>query len=355
MKMTCMLFVACIGAGSLCAQQADFELAPDSATPPAPAKPQPRAALPQSGQKPEAYIGVFARELPAELRAQLSLPEGFGLLVSEVLPNSPAQTAGIKLHDVLVKFEDQQLVNMEQLMALVHTRKKGDVVKLTVISGGKETLLPVSLGEHQAAPSGQPPQHGGFHNSWPQFNTVPPLNGDAFRGGGQGRVLMEQMERFQQEMREYQERIQEWSKNGGIGPAPQAPSFNKPGARQQHRNETGITMPPGTTQQQFNFNSSQNSSKVTRRDDSGEYSIKQEDGKKVFTARPKDGKEQSWPIDTEEQRQAVPQEFRDKLKLMDGPGSGVHIQINPGTTPQGGGGSTEKPAKPTPKGKSTSA
>ena len=92
---------------------------------------QPNQPPPGAQQKPVAYIGVLTREVPPELRSQLSLPEGFGLLVEEVMPDSPAQHAGLKVYDLLVKFEDQQLVSMEQLMLLVRVKKKGDVVNLT--------------------------------------------------------------------------------------------------------------------------------------------------------------------------------------------------------------------------------
>jgi hypothetical protein len=64
---------------------------------------------------------------------------------------------------------------------------------------------------------------------------------------------------------------------------------------------------------------------VTRRDDAGEYTIKREDGKTTFSVRPKGGKEQSWPVNTEEERKAVPEEFRDKLRMMDG----ARIEVRP--------------------------
>jgi hypothetical protein len=90
---------------------------------------------------------------------------------------------------------------------------------------------------------------------------------------------------------------------------------------------------------------------VTRRDDAGEYTIKREDGKTTFSVRPKGGKEQSWPVNTEEERIAVPEEFRDKLRMMDG----ARIEVRPG-----GEGPARAPAPPqngneTPKARGTSA
>jgi hypothetical protein len=50
---------------------------------------------PQPEMKPTAYIGVMTRGVPPEVRAQTGIGEGFGLLVEEVMPDSPAQKAGL--------------------------------------------------------------------------------------------------------------------------------------------------------------------------------------------------------------------------------------------------------------------
>lgn len=387
MKLFHTLFLACLGAASLHAQQAEPKpeapkpaaagdagsanggVKPEGQTSSAPPgrRPSYTNVLPQPEPKPEAYLGLLTREVPVELRAQFSLAEGFGLLVEEVMPDSPAKAAGLKAYDVLVKFEDQQLVNMEQLKALVRAKKKGDVVQLEVITGGKRTQVPVTLGEHQVAASDHPMHHA--HPSRAQPDILPFFKGEVFRGGEQhgfqnpGHAFQEQMERLQhlqQELREYQERVQQWSKGGGTGPMPQMPMLNLPGAGQSsheggrhHRQpQTGISIPPGTDLKRFNFSHSQSAANVTRRDDSGEYTLKNEDGKKTFTVRPKNGQEQSWPVNTDAERQAVPQEFQNKLKMMDHAGSRTHIEINPGPGMNVPG---TPPALPPVKAKTTSA
>ena len=392
MKLPHTILIACLGAAPLCAQQAEPKTEAPKTAPAEGAgahggvktegqKPHAQQdhrhshAQPQPEQKPVAYLGLLTREVPPELRAQFSLPEGFGLLVDEVLPDSPAKAAGLKVYDVLVKLEDQQLVNMEQFRALVRAKKKGDVVQLKVITGGKETQMSITLGEHLVAakehhqhPAGGMPSHG-----------MPPLNGGMFHGGAergfqnQNHALREQFERLrhlQQELREYQERMQQWSKGGSQGPMPQAPRLNLPGHGQQpegggrhrngHPNQTGLSIPPGTDPQRFHFSQSQSNASVTRRDDTGEYTLKNEDGKKTFTARPKTGQEQSWPINNEKEREAVPQEFRDKLRMMDGANGGIRIEIHPrpGTSAPGHpapAGSGNAPALPPVKAQTTSA
>ena len=409
MKVPQTLLIACLGAAPLWAQQVESQTkelkvevqnpAPPSgearATGSAPAVVGGNGAVKTEGhhhahghdqaqpeKKPVAYIGLLTREVPAELRAQFSLADGFGLLVEEVLPDSPGKTAGLKVYDVLVKFEDQQLVNMEQFMALVRSKKKGDVAQLTVITGGKETKVPVTLGEHLVAAhtEHQPYPQGSAGGGQP--HGMHAFNGEMFHGGPQhgfenpGNAVREHMEHFQQEMREYQQRMQEWARGSHVGPTPQPPKFNPmPGGTPQqpegegtgrhhnrHQNQTGISIPPGTDLQRFNFRT-RTATNVSKSDDSGEYSIKNVEGKKTFTVRPKNGQEKSWPINNDTERQAVPQEFRDKLKMMDNTTSGVRIEVNPGLilpgapapaapAPNGGG---DVPALPPVKAKTTSA
>ncbi len=409
MKVPQTLLIACLGAAPLWAQQVesqtkDLKVEVQNSAPPsgeagaigsAPAAGGGSGAVKTDGQhhhahghgqaqpekKPVAYIGLLTREVPAELRAQFSLADGFGLLVEEVFPDSPGKTAGLKVYDVLVKFEDQQLVNMEQFMALVRSKKKGDVAQLTVITGGKETKVPVTLGEHLVAAHTEHHPYPQGSAGWGQPNGMHAFNGEMFPGGSQhgfqnpGNAMREHMEHFQQEMREYQQRMQEWAKGGRSGTMPQPPKFNPMpggGTLQQpegggrhhngHHNQTGISIPPGTDLQRFNFRT-QTATNISRSDDSGEYSLKSVDGKKTFTVRPKNGQEKSWPINNDAERQAVPLEFRDKLKSMDSTTSGVRIEINPGITlpgapaptapaPNSGG---DTPALPPVKGKATSA
>lgn len=212
-----LLLLACLGVVPLAAQQ---PLPPaEESRPAAPATPpaEPRGEREKASRTPEqekvAYMGILTREVPAELRSQFSLPAGFGLMVDEIMPGSPAQAAGLKPHDVLLKFDDQRLVNMEQLMALVRARKAGETASLTLITGGKETQVSLTLGERQMPATDRRPQH---RSEGHRPHGIPFFGGheNSRRGDhdGAGKDHREQMERFQKEMREYQERMQEWGK-----------------------------------------------------------------------------------------------------------------------------------------------
>ena len=95
------------------------------------------------------YLGVETSPTSPTLVAQLSLPEGSGLVVNQVIPQSPA--AGVlKPHDILLKFDDQILIEQRQLAVLVRNRQAGDEATLTYLRAGKQATAKVKLAKHDA-------------------------------------------------------------------------------------------------------------------------------------------------------------------------------------------------------------
>lgn len=279
-------------------------------------------------EKPTPFIGVITRDLNPEVRAQAGVPDGFGLLVAEVMPDSPAKDAGLQQHDVLILFGDQRLVNVEQLSALVRSQKKGDEVSLTVKRGGEEKKLTVKIGERMMPE--MPLQDRGW-----DFHFRTPFGSGEWHGPGTrpfGQMADEwrdRAERFQDQLREYQERLQDWSRGPKDRPLPPVPqldvprgpdrgppppggrdSVRRPPPQGEHRAEARVEVHADGPHVKM-------SGTVNRKDETGEYSLHREDGKATFTAKPKDGQEQSWPINTEDERKAVPEPYRAKLRDLE--------------------------------------
>ncbi|MBA4387051.1 MAG: hypothetical protein C0404_03660 [Verrucomicrobia bacterium] len=93
-----------------------------------------------------AYLGVSTAPVDPALADQMGLPNGVGLVVEYVEAESPASKA-LQVHDILRKFNDQILINFEQLAVLVRLQKPGDEVKLTFVRKGKDSEVSVKLAE----------------------------------------------------------------------------------------------------------------------------------------------------------------------------------------------------------------
>ena len=104
---------------------------------------------------PRTWLGVASEGLSDDVRAQLPLAEGVGLIVRSVVSNSPAAQAGLAMNDVLVKLDDQILVNPEQLRALIVMKKPDDTVRVTYLRRGHEESVQVKLGSHEGGDAGE--------------------------------------------------------------------------------------------------------------------------------------------------------------------------------------------------------
>ena len=98
------------------------------------------------------WLGVAPEELSEEVRAQLPLEPGTGLVVRVVMADSPAAKAGLQKNDVLVKLDDQLLTNPGQLRTLVAAKKDGDTVKLTYFRRGQQATIEAKLATHEDKP-----------------------------------------------------------------------------------------------------------------------------------------------------------------------------------------------------------
>jgi hypothetical protein len=111
----------------------------------------PTLGLKTCREKPEAFLGVEARRVDGSLAAQLGLKEDTGVLVGHVVDESPAEKAGLKEHDVIVKLDGESVEGPSDLIKRIQKHKKGDKVKLELLRGGKPQEVEATLAE-QAKP-----------------------------------------------------------------------------------------------------------------------------------------------------------------------------------------------------------
>jgi hypothetical protein len=94
------------------------------------------------------FLGVETQPVSPTLTAQLSLPKGAGLVVRHVAPDSPAANA-LQVHDVLIKIDDQLLIEPRQFSVLVRNHQPGDEVTIGYVRNGKPGSVKVKLGQHE--------------------------------------------------------------------------------------------------------------------------------------------------------------------------------------------------------------
>jgi len=132
----------------------------------------------------EYWIGLACLPADDPLRAQLGIDDGRGLLVQNVLPDGPAEKAGIQVYDVLVSAGGKPLGNLQDLIDAVDKAKEGKL-SLELYRGGKlkkVDVTPVKRPDEMALP--QPPPKG--QPRWDDFRSY----FEQFRPGEGGRPPM---------------------------------------------------------------------------------------------------------------------------------------------------------------------
>lgn len=94
------------------------------------------------------WLGVVTEEPSEDVRGQVSIPDGTGLLVRSVMAQSPAAKAGLEKNDLLLRLDEQILINADQLRKLIGSKKEGDTVHLTYLRKGREASVEARLGSH---------------------------------------------------------------------------------------------------------------------------------------------------------------------------------------------------------------
>ncbi len=105
----------------------------------------------------EPYLGVRIEPMHRALVSHLLhlLGEGPGILVTEVANGSPAEKAGLKQDDILVRYDGERIYRPEQLIRSVHGDKPGREITLDIIHAGKPAEIKVTLGEQHVASDGR--------------------------------------------------------------------------------------------------------------------------------------------------------------------------------------------------------
>lgn len=85
----------------------------------------------------------LARDNNADPNALVQLPERDGALVQRVLPESPAEKAGLRRGDLVVSAADQTVPDPAALLRLVEASTVGEALPLTVLRGDQELQLSI--------------------------------------------------------------------------------------------------------------------------------------------------------------------------------------------------------------------
>jgi serine protease Do len=97
------------------------------------------------GKIDRAYLGVGTVDVTASIAKNFQLPVDKGVAVTVVGSGTPAEAAGLRQNDVIVKIDGQDVTNNGSLLAVLAKRRAGDTVPVEFYRGSERMTIDVQL------------------------------------------------------------------------------------------------------------------------------------------------------------------------------------------------------------------
>jgi len=101
----------------------------------------------QSGSVTRGWIGAGVQELTPELAESFRLGSTRGVLITEIIRNSPAEKAGIRTGDILIAIDGKPVEDWNAMLETVANLAPGKVVTVRLMRNGAEMSMPVRIGK----------------------------------------------------------------------------------------------------------------------------------------------------------------------------------------------------------------
>jgi membrane-associated protease RseP (regulator of RpoE activity) len=139
----------------------------------------------------KARLGFAALPISSALRAHFGAPEDRGVLVDRVVPDSPAERAGLQVGDVVTEVDGDAATSARDVIEALSDRKKGDEVTIAAIRDGKHVELHATLETDPAVAD--------------SFSTIPDSGDDDIR---------QMFDQIRRQMREMEQHAQPPARHG---------------------------------------------------------------------------------------------------------------------------------------------
>ena len=103
--------------------------------------------LVRQGYVPRGWLGIGSQPVRVPAGQRAGRERETGLLIVEVVPESPAQRAGLLVGDILITLDGQAVDDAEALQALMGGDRVGRTLAIEVLRGGAAVSLEVTVGQ----------------------------------------------------------------------------------------------------------------------------------------------------------------------------------------------------------------
>lgn len=101
----------------------------------------------ETGKIAHPWMGVHLQEVSPQLAKYSGLEDTDGALVYAVVPSSPADRAGLKTGDIILKIDERKIKNTADVIYALRKKKVGDTITVHLVRQGDRMTLKLKLAE----------------------------------------------------------------------------------------------------------------------------------------------------------------------------------------------------------------
>ena len=116
------------------------------------------------------YLGVSVLTVSDDVKSY-GLPAGAS--IQEIVPDSPAEKAGLQINDIITKVGDTEITTSDELVDIIGEAKPGDILVLTIYRNMQTTTIEITVGEQVTQANPQIVQQSSNRGSEQQYNNFP--------------------------------------------------------------------------------------------------------------------------------------------------------------------------------------
>ena len=99
------------------------------------------------GKVSRGWLGVLIQDVTKELAESFGMDQPMGALVAKVVPDSPAEKAGVMVGDIIIRFNGKEVERSSKLPPMVGSANIDRPADVVVLRNGKEKPISVNIGE----------------------------------------------------------------------------------------------------------------------------------------------------------------------------------------------------------------
>ena len=100
----------------------------------------------RTGTVTRGYIGVEQQNITEELASAFDLPQKDGVIIAGIVKDGPADKAGLKVGDILLKLDDKKITDTTQMLNQIAAYAPGEKKSVELLRDGNKETITIEIG-----------------------------------------------------------------------------------------------------------------------------------------------------------------------------------------------------------------